>query len=493
MPATWRLCFALCLALAAPVAARATVVRDPSLAELTSLASRIVVGEVADVRVDGGGMDDELPITLVTLRVIETLKGPASVQLVLEFPGGRRDGVSLAVDGVPSFQPGDRDILFLHESGPILSPVLGVFAGRFRLSPATGSGDATVRAHDGLDLSPAFVGREGEAPRGAGTVTLSMFRRAVHRLLLVPTAVVQPVFSSERQAARSFPARFPDCVRVDLGPAPTLANRCPDWSCVVGRAVDTLHHVLTGLRAPRVASSPVHEDACQTTANIRWATAIHGRALDRLTLAVTLHRETPGARETTVFLNAGQVWNAWDRETPADEALTSVDAVSVLAESLLGMTAQLVEMGGAAPPRAFRIRGRLAGPSPLNEARSDSSMGAAADPCQGGSGAMVNPRMLVFVSPDHERMTAYQVGFFLPRAQGAVSVIDVPLDAFLERLVFDLPQGDSDAMQRTLVAGIASAGLATPIGHLYTYRVRGVWPGGTTAWSAPSPLFVRCR
>ena len=97
---------------------------------------------------------------------------------------------------------------------------------------------------------------------------------------------------------------------------------------------------------------------------------------------------------------------------------------------------------------------------------------------------MVNPRLLIFDSVDHARMTAYQVGFFLPRAAAPVTIVNMPFAAFLERRVIDLPESELAAMQRTQVASISSAGLATPLGRVYTYRVRGVWSGGTTAWLA---------
>jgi len=104
----------------------------------------------------------------------------------------------------------------------------------------------------------------------------------------------------------------------------------------------------------------------------------------------------------------------------------------------------------------------------------------------------VNPRLLIFDSPDYARLSGYQVGFFPPGAHTAAGLVDLPLNAFLERRTFDLPPGEVEAMGRTLVAPIAGAGLSTPPGRVFTYRVRGVWTGGTTAWSDPSGPFVRC-
>jgi hypothetical protein len=118
-------------------------------------------------------------------------------------------------------------------------------------------------------------------------------------------------------------------------------------------------------------------------------------------------------------------------------------------------------------------------------------VGASASGCEAGD-VFVDPRLLVFTSPDHALMTAYQVGFFQPGALSEAQTVDLPLTAFLVRRTVDLPSWAALAMQSSLVVDIRSAGLATPLGVVYTYRVRGVWAGGTTAWSDSSQPFVRC-
>jgi len=104
----------------------------------------------------------------------------------------------------------------------------------------------------------------------------------------------------------------------------------------------------------------------------------------------------------------------------------------------------------------------------------------------------VDPRLLTFTSPDHAMMTSYEVGFFQPGAPGPTQIVNVELTSFLTRRVVDLPSWAAAAMQSSLVVDIRSAGLGTPIGVVHTYKVRGVWSGGTTAWSESSQPFVRC-
>lgn len=80
--------------------------------------------------------DVELPHTFVTLEVLHTFKGeaPADGHLTLRFEGGADGrGRVLSVSGVPSFQPGDRDILFIHGNGTAMCPLVGFEQGRLRV------------------------------------------------------------------------------------------------------------------------------------------------------------------------------------------------------------------------------------------------------------------------------------------------------------------------------------------------------------------------
>jgi hypothetical protein len=92
------------------------------LAQLVTRSALVVLGEVADVRYrnarnpDGGR---PIPHAFVTFRVNKPLRGkvPGDV-LVLRFVGGPDgQGGFLSVDGVPQFQRGDRDVLFVTGNG----------------------------------------------------------------------------------------------------------------------------------------------------------------------------------------------------------------------------------------------------------------------------------------------------------------------------------------------------------------------------------------
>ena len=110
--------------LSAPVRAHSPVLPEKAddLAQLAARSNLVVMGEVADVTYKNARNPDggrPIPHSFVTFRVARTMRGrmPGEV-LVLRFIGGPDgQGGFLHVDGVPLFQPGERDILFVSSNG----------------------------------------------------------------------------------------------------------------------------------------------------------------------------------------------------------------------------------------------------------------------------------------------------------------------------------------------------------------------------------------
>ena len=107
------------------------------LATLVTKSNLVVIGEVASVqfrnaRSAEGGI---VPHSIVTYRVAKAYRGkvPGDV-LVLRFIGGS-DGMGrfLEVQGVPKFQPGDRDMLFVSGNGESGCALVNCEYGRYRL------------------------------------------------------------------------------------------------------------------------------------------------------------------------------------------------------------------------------------------------------------------------------------------------------------------------------------------------------------------------
>jgi hypothetical protein len=113
---------------------------DPvSPRQLVEQADLIFAGVVADVQYrnsDISGPDDvALPHTFVTFAVENVLKGSVAngSHITLRFEGGRAgQNKAMLVPGIPLFDVGDRDILFVKGNGAVPCPLVGWEQGRFR-------------------------------------------------------------------------------------------------------------------------------------------------------------------------------------------------------------------------------------------------------------------------------------------------------------------------------------------------------------------------
>lgn len=166
------------LHLAAP-AARALSVIPPTFAELVAESESIVRGEVTALRSAYDDASPGRPIrTYVTFKVVRTLKGPAPTgdTVTLIFLGGTVGTDSLSVPGMPTFSPGDREIVFVARNAKTYCPLIAAGHGRYRILR-----DATTQRD--------YVARENRTP------------------LEDPAEVVLPLTASEIVARLKSPAR----------------------------------------------------------------------------------------------------------------------------------------------------------------------------------------------------------------------------------------------------------------------------------------------
>jgi hypothetical protein len=121
--------------------ARATTVEPPEFPQLVAEADAICRGHVTAVRSERFTAPDgsSLIKTLVTFAVERPLKGGDNREIVLEFLGGTVGDDTLAVDGMPAFRTGDREILFVQKNGAQICPLVRMMHGRYRIErdPAT--------------------------------------------------------------------------------------------------------------------------------------------------------------------------------------------------------------------------------------------------------------------------------------------------------------------------------------------------------------------
>jgi hypothetical protein len=116
-------------------AVRATSVIPPTFPELVAEAESIFRGRVTDIAVRRSSAPDGTPVikTHVTFAAERTLKGPERASVTLEFLGGTIGDESLFVTGLPRFELGSTDYLFVERNGVQFCPLVAVRHGRYRV------------------------------------------------------------------------------------------------------------------------------------------------------------------------------------------------------------------------------------------------------------------------------------------------------------------------------------------------------------------------
>ena len=174
--------FAIAIILVFAASARPTTIVTPSFQELVARAEQIVVAQVAARRSTWvSSRSGRAIVTDVTFLIERTIKGPVYAERSLEFLGGTVGDDTLEVDGMPEFRVGDRDVLFIHDSGRPASPLVGFMYGRFRIVRDGVTGVETIRTHDGRPLASLADVGNGRPPALIAPRALSLddFVRAI--------------------------------------------------------------------------------------------------------------------------------------------------------------------------------------------------------------------------------------------------------------------------------------------------------------------------
>lgn len=96
------------------------------------------------------------------------------IQTSLEFMGGTIGETTLKVEAMPSFDPGDRDVLFVRSAARSVNPMVGGVFGRFRVL-TDGRGLDSVRAFDGSPFTSTTQIGQPRAKTAARSMTLKEF------------------------------------------------------------------------------------------------------------------------------------------------------------------------------------------------------------------------------------------------------------------------------------------------------------------------------
>lgn len=121
----------LAVALTAVPAAASTFVAM-SQDELVAQSDAVVVGEVLQVQ----SFRDETGSFIVSeamVKVQETLTGSSDSVVVVRTMGGTVDGYTVIAHGFPTFDIGERVVLFLNNDGADTSKVVGYRLGQYRV------------------------------------------------------------------------------------------------------------------------------------------------------------------------------------------------------------------------------------------------------------------------------------------------------------------------------------------------------------------------
>jgi hypothetical protein len=150
----------------------------PSFDDLVAAADTVFLGRVVDSRPfwDEGSWGRAI-VTRVVIAVDRVYKGSPATQVSLEFLGGTLDGLTLSVDALPTFRPGDRDVLFVSSAARQVNPIVGSTVGRVRVV-RDDRGLETVAAFDGTRISTTAQILQ---PRAAAATTQAMSLQELER------------------------------------------------------------------------------------------------------------------------------------------------------------------------------------------------------------------------------------------------------------------------------------------------------------------------
>lgn len=132
---------------------RATTVVPPEFSALVNGSDYIVHAVVKGVTVEKRQRAKGAKIvTLVELEVIEVVAGTPPEKVTLELLGGKIGKEELRVVGMPQFEVGDEDILFVRDNGRAVAPLYAMGHGRYAIEREAESGRKFVAREDGIPL-----------------------------------------------------------------------------------------------------------------------------------------------------------------------------------------------------------------------------------------------------------------------------------------------------------------------------------------------------
>jgi hypothetical protein len=141
-----RATLALVLALAVPLPSttvRALTLIPADFNEMVGGSQTIVHGRVVEVRAQTTSGAARTIESVVTIAVIDAIKGASSPEVTFRVPGGRLGRYHRVVVGAPQFADGQEVVVFLRGAPPALPMPFGVSQGVYRVSGGVVRGDGS--------------------------------------------------------------------------------------------------------------------------------------------------------------------------------------------------------------------------------------------------------------------------------------------------------------------------------------------------------------
>lgn len=174
-----KLCLIVVAVLLGPaVVTRATTVLPAEFTEMVDGSHLIVHGTVTAVRSQLAGPRRTIE-SVVTVDVIEPIKGSAGRQVVFRVPNGEVGRYRRVTVGAPQFAAGDEVVLFLSGRPPVVPMPFGLHQGVYRVTRTGGA--ATV--------APVVTQAAGRVVRGDPArrpASVAAFTRAVRAAMERP-------------------------------------------------------------------------------------------------------------------------------------------------------------------------------------------------------------------------------------------------------------------------------------------------------------------
>jgi len=124
-----------------------TILRDISLQELIDISDLIIQGEVKEI---SSRMESDHIYTYVEVKISKFIKGEFPEEVTLKIKGGKVGNIVERVSGSPSFEKGERVILFLKKKNEFFS-VSGMALGKFKIINEGGA-DFVINNAEGLSI-----------------------------------------------------------------------------------------------------------------------------------------------------------------------------------------------------------------------------------------------------------------------------------------------------------------------------------------------------